>query len=263
MTDIIEVKNKLGNGCTVPYVVWCDDGNTYVAKFPGNPQGTKAIVNEYIASRLCERLKLPIMNYSLIRVKMENYNDEMQQDIQPIEGTAFGTHYEENLMNILNPGQVAKSQNHNDAIKILIFDLLMGNYDRNKGNLMIDYKSKRLVMIDHTHLFGLGTIWDEYQLPRYIERPFAIDDLHPYNYSNIINSLKCDTIFYKELNKFIRDVKNIRREEIEEIMEKIPNDWNINSKEKELLIEYIINRFNRVDEIVELLNLKGGDNSEN
>ena len=58
-------------------------------------------------------------------------------------------------------------------------------------------------------------------------------------------------------------MKNIRREEIEEIMEKIPNDWNINSKEKELLIEYIINRFNRVDEIVELLNLKGGDNSEN
>ena len=33
------LKNKLGNGCTNPFVVWCDDGQTYIVKFPGNCQG--------------------------------------------------------------------------------------------------------------------------------------------------------------------------------------------------------------------------------
>ena len=66
MVDLVEVKNKLGNGCTVPYVVWCDDGNTYVVKFPGNPQKEKALVNEFIASKLCDYLGLPIMEYNLI-----------------------------------------------------------------------------------------------------------------------------------------------------------------------------------------------------
>lgn len=71
MVNIIEVKNKLKNGVTVPYVVWCDDENTYVVKFPGNPEGKKTLINEFIASNLCEYLNLPIMDYALINVKKE------------------------------------------------------------------------------------------------------------------------------------------------------------------------------------------------
>ena len=49
LVNVVEIKNKLGTGCTIPYVVWCDDGNTYVVKFPGNEQGVKTLVNEFIA----------------------------------------------------------------------------------------------------------------------------------------------------------------------------------------------------------------------
>lgn len=45
-------------------------------------------------------------------------------------------------------------------------------------------------------------------------------------------------------------------------MEKIPSDWKVSNTEKKLLIEYIMIRFSRINEILELLNLKGGDNSE-
>lgn len=54
MLEIVEINKKLSNGCTVPYVVWCNDGKKYVVKFPGNPNGDKALINEFIASRLCE-----------------------------------------------------------------------------------------------------------------------------------------------------------------------------------------------------------------
>ena len=252
----------MGNGCTTPFVVWCDDGQTYIVKFPGNEQGVKTLVNEFIASNLCEYLKLPIFHYNLIHVKLSDYNDKTSHEIIPLEGTAFGTIYNDNALTVLNSGMISKASNKNDAIKILIFDILVGNFDRNKGNLMIDSISKRIFMIDHTHIFGLGTIWDEVQLSRLINEEFDIKKLHPFNFNNIIESLKIDEEFYYELNKFIRKVKNINKEFISNIMKCIPSDWNVSDREKTILVDYIYNRFNRVDEILDLLNIRGGDNSE-
>ena len=157
---------------------------------------------------------------------------------------------------------IARTKNNYDAIKILIFDILIGNYDRNKGNLMINSISKKLIMIDHTHIFGLGTIWDEYQLPRLKTLKFDISNLNEFNYLNIINSVKYDSLFYEELNKFVLNVKNINIEYVKDIMNNIPADWNVSIKEKEMLLDYIMERFNRVDEVLELLDLKGGDSSE-
>lgn len=263
MINIVEIKNRLGNGCTEPFVVWCDDGQTYVVKFPGNRQGIKTLVNEYIASNLCEYLNLPILPYNLIHVKLSDYNEKMSKEISLLDGTAFGTVYNDNALTILNSRMIIQSANRNDAIKILIFDLLIGNFDRNKGNLMIDSVSKKIIMIDHTHIFGLGTLWDEYQLPRLIDEPFEISKLDKFNYNNIVESLNFDDTFYKELNKFVIRVKNISKEFIENIMNSIPEDWNVSKTEKQLLLKYIYSRFKRIDEIFDLLNIKGGDNDEN
>ena len=262
MIEIVEIKNKLGNGVTIPYVVWCSDGKSYVVKFPGNPSGKRTLVNEYVSSRLCRILKLPIMDFQLINVKKENYIDSMKNDIEFLDGTAFGTVYDPDALPVLNPGLIAKTDNNNDAIKVLIFDLLIGNKDRNKGNLMINSYGKNLVMIDHTHVFSLETLWDEIQLPRFYYEKFSIDNLNKFNYVNIIESLNVNEVFYKELHKFIQDVKNIKECEIKSILNDIPDDWDVTEKEKKALMNYIINRFKRVDEILEMLNLEGGDNNE-
>ena len=58
------------------------------------------------------------------------------------------------------------------------------------------------------------------------------------------------------------NVKNINIEYVKDIMNNIPADWNVSIKEKEMLLDYIMERFNRVDEVLELLDLKGGDSSE-
>lgn len=262
MIDIIEIQNKLGNGCTTPFIVWCSDGETYVVKFPGNEQGVKTLVNEFIASHLCEYLELPIFKYNLIHVKKEDYNEKTKEDIIPLPGTAFGTIYNDNVLTVLNSTMVSNSINKNDAIKILIFDILIGNYDRNKGNLMIDSKSKKLFMIDHTHIFELGTLWDEFQLPRLIVSDFEISRLNQFNYNNLIESINKNEEFFLELHKFIKKVKEIDKRFIRKIMDNIPLDWNVSIKEKNLLVDYIFTRFHRVDEILEILNIEGGVCSE-
>lgn len=262
LLNIIEIQGKLGNGCTIPYVVWCDDGIKYVVKFPGNIEGKKTLVNEFIASNLCEYLDLPILKYKLIKVKKEDYNKNTEGEIIPLDGTAFGTIYNDNALIVLNSGMIINSINRNDAIKILIFDLLIGNFDRNKGNLMIDSVTKKLIMIDHTHIFNIGTLWDEYQLPRLIEEKFEVEKLHQFNYENILESINYNREFYNELNIFIKKVKNINRKFIENIMNKIPDDWEVTEKEKNLLVDYIYKRFNRVEETLKILNINGGDNGE-
>ena len=259
MVDIVEINKKLSNGCTVPYVIWCSDGNKYVAKFPGNPNGDKALINEFISSRLCDFLDLPIMKYQLISVKMEDY---MSSDITPMIGTAFGTIYDDDLLTVLNSGEIQKAKNCYDAIKILIFDLLIGNYDRNKGNLMINPKTKRIIMIDHTHIFNMGVVWDEYQLPRLEKEEFSISNLNAFNYNNLFNSIKYNEQFYKELNDFVKKVKTIEEERVSNIINDIPKDWIITNEERKCIINFIVNRFKRVDEVLKVLGLKGGDNSE-
>ena len=263
MIEIIEIKNRLSNGVTIPYVVWCSDGKSYVVKFPGNPQGKRTLVNEYVSSRICQILELPIMDFQLINVKKENYIASMKNDIQFLDGTAFGTVYDPDALPVLNPGLINKASNSYDAIKILIFDLLIGNGDRNKGNLMINSNSKKLIMIDHTHVFSLQTIWDEFQLPRFANEKFSIDNLNKFNYIVITESLDINELFYKELNKFINKVKNISEESINDILNDIPTDWEVSKNEKKELANYILSRFRRVNEILEILNLKGGDINEN
>lgn len=231
-------------------------------KFPGNPEGKKALINEFVASNLCEVLDLPILKYNLIEVSLDNYKPGMDSDLVLISGTSFGTIYNDRILNVLNAGQVGNTVNKNDAIKIIIFDLLIGNNDRNKGNLMIDSNRNKLIMIDHTHIFELETIWDDIQLNLRCDDKFDVSKLNQYNYKNLFESIKYTSDFYNELNSFIIKVKSIKKEEIERIIDNIPKDWDITENEKISLTNYIYKRFCRVDEILEILNLKGGDINE-
>ncbi len=258
MLNIIEIKNKIPNGCTVPYIVWCDDGHTYVVKFPGNGQGVKALVNEFVASSIANYLELPILPYQLINVRFSDYKIKLDDSIEMIDGTAFATLYDPDATPIVDPGTIINSTNRNDAIKILIFDILMGNSDRNNGNLLVDLKTKKIVMIDHTHIFGLETIWDDIQLLRLVDEPFDLNKVHSFGRRKIMESIIYDKYFYDELNDFIAKVKNIDEKYIEKIINDIPNDWNVSLSEKRVLVKYIYTRFQRVDEVVELLNLREG-----
>ena len=73
-----------------------------------------------------------------------------------------------------------------------------------------------------------------------------------------MESIIYDKYFYDELNDFIAKVKNIDEKYIEKIINDIPNDWNVSLSEKRVLVKYIYTRFQRVDEVVELLNLREG-----
>lgn len=54
------------------------------------------------------------------------------------------------------------------------------------------------------------------------------------------------------------EIQKVKKEQIIAIIDLIPADWNITNEEKNALVNYIYNRFQRIDEILEILNIKGG-----
>ena len=46
----------------------CDDGNFYVVKFRNNPQHTRVLANELLATRLAEGAELPVPPAAVVEV---------------------------------------------------------------------------------------------------------------------------------------------------------------------------------------------------
>lgn len=42
-------------------------------------------------------------------------------------------------------------------------------------------------------------------------------------------------------------------------MNEIPDDWEVKNEEKEVLIDFIYNRFQRVDEVISILGIESGE----
>ena len=255
---IIEKKKKIPLGITNPYIVKCSDGKKYVAKFPGNPEGTRVLINEYVCAELAKLLELPIPNFKLINVQgIDKFKDSLP-DINLINGTVFCSEFVDKSTSVPGYYVLTKVSNRYDAIKILIFDVIIGNNDRNPGNLLINFRNNSLIMIDHSHVFVYQAVWNERNLSELIGGKIDLSKMNKFHFDNL--SLCLNDINYKPvISEYIQRIRNIDDDEIECIINSIPSDWIITKDEKECLKEFLLDRLHRINEICRLLNIEGGD----
>lgn len=257
LLEIVKIIRFLPLGVTKPYLVECSNGKKYVAKFCGNPDGSRILINEYVSASLGKLLNLPIPNFELAHIELSKFKVDLS-NIELIDGTVFCSEWLEKSAPV--PGYLAltKTTNKYDAIKILIFDVIIGNNDRNPGNLLINFKNNTLVAIDHSHVFINQAIWDEHTLNMLIGEEIDISRMSKFNYNNLSQCLN-DKNYIIEVKEFINKIKLIKRSDIEIIVNSIPNDWNISNNEKKSLIDFLMDRISRIDEICNILNIEGGD----
>lgn len=55
-------------GGSQPFLLGCDDGQTYVVKFSNNPQHARILANEMLASRLAALIQLPVPSQAFVKV---------------------------------------------------------------------------------------------------------------------------------------------------------------------------------------------------
>lgn len=262
----MEVKNAIRaaapikNGSTRPYYLICDDGCTYAVKFKQNPQGSKAIVNEYICSEMAKILELPIPDPILVNVtddfltsNGEKLSEFVGDTILP--GTHFGTKKIKKAFSIEQSSAIGSmldfATNLDVISEIFIFDLFICNKDRdsNGGNLLFDATSNQIVILDHTHVFDLGTIWECSQLNMRIGEPFKLINPEGFVYRRLVPYVVGRNPFGKIINK----LNGMTYDQISHIINNIPAEWEITNDEKNALINYLVDRKNRIEEVLPLL----------
>ena len=255
--NIISVERKINNGTTNPFLVKCDDNIEYVAKFPGNPEGIKVLINEYVCASLAKKLKLPIPDFEIAQIDNIDSYSILKPYILPINGSVFCSRNMEKVGQVPSYRMLQKVSNRDDILKIFIFDVIIGNNDRNPGNMLINFKNNSLVMIDHSHVFINEAIWDEYSLNGLVNNKIVVDDMNKFFFDMF--SCEISNANISIVNEFINDVKNLSYYDVKKIIDSIPNDWKITINEKKALIDFIYNRITRVEEICKILGIERGN----
>jgi len=257
--------SPIKNGVTKPYIINCS-GDEYVVKFLENPEGHKALINEFVCAKLAKLVNLPLAEPVLINVSDEfliDHGEELNQSIgnQIQPGIHFGTKKIKKVVPINSTSIVKRASNKNIIASIILFDHIICNKDRdsNGGNLIYDFKQEEIVVIDHTHAFDIGPIWNSHQLKIRIGETIEPFDMTGYLYNKLIPFIDgynpfADVLYYLGL---------VNEDHLMDIMYEIPNSWDISNEEKEVLTEYLMDRIKRRGEILDYLkpvlpNWKGG-----
>jgi hypothetical protein len=245
--------NKIPNGCTKPYYIACSDGNQYAVKFKENPEGPRVLVNEYVCAKIAEVLELPLASPSFIEIDqnfISVYGQQIEEHVgkRITPGLHFGTKKIRKAFQIYDSTMLQEAVNVDCIPDIILFDHLICNTDResNGGNLIFDASNMSIVIIDHTHAFDLGPIWTAHDLRQRIGEPFTIFNTSGYIYKKLVPYVKGHNPFSNILKK----MKRLTPDLLFDIILNIPEEWNVTLDEKHALHEYLVDRLNRIENVL-------------
>lgn len=167
-------------GGSQPHLMRCSDGHYYVVKFANNPQGSRVLVNEFIAGKLAKLLELPCPDASLVEVgeALIHLTPELAIELPhmniPVEsGLTFGSQYPSyrsgnrrmiaNLIDFSPGGVTEQVENLSDFLGILMFDRWTCNTDHRQVLFLPQSTTTgrryRILMIDNGFCFN-GAHWN-------------------------------------------------------------------------------------------------------
>ncbi len=255
-----EIIEPMTNGVTNPFHCIVDTGEYAVVKTFNNIQSNIVLINEFICYELalCVNLPIPESGVCLINEETIGLDKLVEEDNNKEKiGPAFYSKRIDKVTVLTGLKMVDLIENKQDILKVIVFDHLIYNSDRNKGNLIFCFKKKNIFMyvIDHTHVFNKQCLWDRYQLEQCIEGNDYLD-------TAIIekNSLLYSMFFQREempLSKLLEISKEykekINEEKLREIICRVPREWNLSSDDGEMLIKYLLYRLDKLDDMCKII----------
>jgi len=155
------------NSGSLPSILRADDGNHYLVKFQGNPQGSSVLARELVCSRVAHALGIPIPDFAPIVVSEEfifanhrSFRDQPSHFI-PCPGIHFGSKLVAHDLvgqtyDVMPVAMACKLRNPQALPAMTAFSFYVGNIDR------IQYvfcklpreKRYRATLIDFGFAFG-------------------------------------------------------------------------------------------------------------
>jgi len=155
----------------------CSDGQYYVVKFRNNPQHSRVLVNDMLATILAEQIGLPVPKTAIVQVDKSLIRETPELSIQqahtsvPCEaGFQFGSRYvvdplRGQVFDYLPSEMLAMVRNLQSFAGILVFDKWMGNVDLRQAAFwrLCTERKYRAAFIDQGYCFNAG----EWTFPDY------------------------------------------------------------------------------------------------
>lgn len=261
--NMIKYEREMGNGITNPLLMKTTD-DYYVVKVIGNEHGTRILINEFVCYKLAKIFDLPIPNAALINIDSATLDlNPYLQELGVHPGLHFGSQFVPKAQPSIQQPLLNLVTNKDDIPSIILFDQIIYNNDRtiNKGNLLIDLKTKKLLAIDHSHTFKLGALWDEIELKKIHEDDLClVKEFHGHNYKLLLKYVNG----YNPFNKILQKVQSISQEDIDWCFDQIPVQWELNKNDENALKGFIWYRIKNTHKFLTLLkeqchDWKGGD----
>jgi hypothetical protein len=241
----VELVESMKRGYSNPQFILFSDGRKYVVKFKNNPQGTRMLVNEYIAGKLGQLLALPVVPFEVV-----NISDDFIKEYPILSkrkftaGNQFASLFIDNCVHLSRDSQNenVKVSNRNHLAEMLVFDLWIGNTDRKENNVLLEPAEQGeyfLYMIDHGRCFS-NTKWTIKTLQK---MPEMVIDMKVHKW--------CTTFLQSqsEINAAIEKIMAIPEKAIHEVIKSIPDDWDVSEMEREALVTHLVNAKQLLPEI--------------
>lgn len=263
MVRVVSIDRRMAKGVTHPCIARVDDGETFNAfiKLKDNPEGDRCLINELVSYRLAKALGV-LMPDSGVAVIDENTADNTGCTIKESSlGSCFFSRQIERAFT-LNESVMPFVDNTDMFEKIIVFDHLVFNSDRNRGNLLLksNKREKVLYAIDHTHVFKNQAIWDSVCLRQGIaEGDYCSELILECNEASYDLFASAKSITFSSLNNVAKDYNEKCDEKlVSTILQDLPKDWLISNTDIEALRDYLLYRAEHLTEICQMIVKKRG-----
>jgi len=232
------------------HLMRADDGHFYVVKFQSNPQHLRVLANELLATRLAERVGLPVPVTEIVKVEqwlIEN-TPELRTDMagfaRPCKsGLQFGARYvcdpaEGQVFDYLPENMLSKVRNLAAFAGILVVDKWLGNANGRQAVFWKKVQERKYTatFIDQGYCFNAG----EWNFP-----DSALRGVYARNY--VYQELRG----WESLEPWLSRVENFDPAAVHEIAGSIPPEWTGNDwAALEKLVDAIIARRGKVRELI-------------
>lgn len=249
MERVCNFVRDMNLGSTNPSLVEASDGNLYVLKCLNEECNGKGLFNELVASRLVSLLKVPMPRTKLLLLDDEIIkSNSFFLEINALKGVCFGSEYIVGSAGI-SPPMLKKIINHCDIPTIILFDQIIMNQDRspNPGNLFYDKKAKKLIAIDHSHIFRNGLIWESGHIDDLSQSsPVVVNNLMGILYRYCSPYINGNSPF----GNILKTVDNLSPDDINAIFIDIPDEWSITEKEIKAVKSFVEMQISNIHGII-------------
>lgn len=258
---IYEVINRVNNGITKPFDCLLNDADKtrVIFKTFNNVEGNRILINEFVGSSIAKALNLPIPDFGICdldETAIVSNNISLNRNTY---GSGFYSKKIDLCLTLLEGNEKLLNKMNNKEVfnRIILFDHLVYNRDRNRGNALFTFKKNSLMfyIIDNSHIFNQGAIWDQYQLKHnmidkdYNHLRILEDNKHLYDGFNVVNKIEKKSLIAEcdEISKVISE------DFLDKVFARIPFEWMFNEEEKEVLKEYILYRLENIEQMCSMI----------